>query len=734
MQEAHDNTGGGGGADRERGKRRRHTGKKRRAAAADDDDAVVVLDAAPSDLVTNYLRRLAEDPANADLCNARYVDPILKSSRPGLLRELSGKVLGEEPLEQSLFAFVVVRECERLIELYRATGAGDGATSERDVERVERRADDFVLRARDETDVRHRTRLWVARCKLTALRVAMRHAAAAAGGDGGAEVASSASSSSTANAVGASDPMRMAARDITDEMLARWMSDNKIGNESVVRRVPDNGGGGGAERWEHAIDKCGLASLWALIKSFRSRWCFLQLSPFLYALLERLRVRVAFFLGYREPFDESYERNNQLNSVKIIGLSRSAWRAADPLWVHGSRYDARRSASEPVAHRRNEALLNYAKMMRTVGVGAGAQRFSCVNDDFIEETERTLNAMLIELRKCAGFEWHERPDESECDCFACAELVSRDAAKRAELDAAKRALDTMVTREITGNFRDYVQMEFRTHVWAAYVQPGEAEVFRAYRPLDNETPQSIISRGRPDDGKVISRRFCERAVSLVWAEFATRDERDAERDALLVDYTQRSEPSCAMLTRQTLGFYLDAQSNGAQFARYLIDCHANNAPHTYQAERLLRQRRTLAEFHTPLHTTGTLAWRYKHQRRVGQHAPDAEMHYEHPLILRTLASFCVLYSGRMHLCANFSEAFLVWLATMCEDPQIGGELHTDYSLLPLYASLFPRRAEHVAALRRDVEQRKRTWDPMARLFPKEVTTERKQFERGVLQY
>jgi hypothetical protein len=320
-----------------------------------------------------------------------------------------------------------------------------------------------------------------------------------------------------------------------------------------------------------------------------------------------------------------------------------------------------------------------------------------------------------------------------------------------ELGAAIEALERLVSAEISGNFRDYVQIEFRAHIWDAYVQPGERELFTTYRPLDNDTAQSIISRGRPADGKNISRRCCERNIVQVWSEFAppgslapasgasaaaaTAATEERDENQILLDYTRRTEPACSLITRLTLGFYLDAKSNGSQFAVYTIDCQASNEPFLFNDERFGRHRVAYAEFHTPLVTTGTLCWRYKHMRRTGMRAPEAEMYYEHPLILRTMANFCVLYAGRMHLCASYAEAFLVWLATMCEDPRIGGETSRDYSLMDLYERLFPTRRAHIDALRRDVEARKRQWDPLSGVFPSAVLAEQPPATAaGKLQY
>lgn len=678
------------------------TSSKRKAAKRSRE----IFQFVPGGLVKKHTQKI---DALQDLSKAFYVDPIVKHSRPGLLKEMSANNIAEEDLSQSLFSFQVVRECELLTEKYKTTGRGDDVTTERDIDRLERRADDFVLRSRDTMNIEHKMCLWTARCKLSTLRMTMRQYDI----DNG--------SATTSSNV---DSMRSASKFIDEEMLARWMHTNQIGNTSIVRMNSRT------EKWEHAINSCGLSALWMTIRSLRDRWPHLTLTPYLYVIIDRLRERVAFFLNYRELVNLHVERERQFKRVKILGLSRSNWHAVDPEWVHGSKY---RGADQPII---DQSLLNSPELTRTMKFEG--RDYICVNEDFIEETERVLNSMMVEIRKCAGFEWHEDPDASECDCFACAELVSRPD-MRAEMDTAMVNLQKLVQEEIAGRFREYMQIEFRKHVWDSFVQAGERELFAQLRPLDSQSAQSIISRGRPADGKSISRRLCERGVEEVWSDFTSERhdtaEEVAEAGRVLIDYTSRSDPAYSLLSRLALGFYIDSLSKGARFVLYTIDCQSSNDPFTFSDERFNKHRNILSEFHTKMETTGTLNWRYNHQRRVGMRAPDKEIYYQHPLIMRTMSSFCVLYNERMHLCKNFSEAFLVWLAVMCEDSQIGGEMYTDYSLFDLYERMFPKRIAHTASLRKAIEARKAKWDPTSRLFPADLLTEKKpSSKRDALQF
>jgi len=693
--------------------------KKERSSKSSEKRRKNTYTVMPSSIINRHNRKFSQKSKYKDVDNQEHIEPMVKPSKPGLLKEMSSKNVEDEPLSQSMFAFVVVRECELLIEKYRKTGKGDGITTARDVERVERRADDFLFVHRPTADVAHRKCLWVARCKLVTLRETMLRAE---------KNETSTSSSSTTHSTEV-DQMRSATRLISEEMLAKWMAENSIGDDSVVRINPRT------NNYEHAIGRCGLSALWMTIRSLRDRWDRLPLSPYLYVIIERLRSRVAFYMGYREMVNEKTEREREFKSVKILGLSRSSWRAADPDWVEGSRYDSHTRHEDEMRVDENASLLNSSEFTKTtVSTEKDARNFCCVNDDFIEETERTINSMLIELRKCAGFEWHENFDETECDCHACAQLTSNSESVALRTTAIEK-LENIVGDHMKGNFKDYVQMEFRKFVWEGYIQPGEQEMFATYRPLDSQKPQSVISRGRPSDGKNISRRLCEREAVQVWSDFTKKAKEGEEKEvSVLIDYSQKTDPSYSLLQRLTLGFYLDSMSNGGRFVMYTIDCHLSNKPFKYCDERFGKHRNSFEEFHTPVVTTGTLCWRYKYQRRVGLRAPPAETYYEHPMILRTMASFCVLYSGRMHICENFAEAFIVWLATMCEDPKIGGETYTDFSLFSLYEFLFPSRKAHVATLRHSVEKRKQKWDPLSRLFPQSTLKEKPAVEENTVQY
>jgi len=144
----------------------------------------------------------------------------------------------------------------------------------------------------------------------------------------------------------------------------------------------------------------------------------------------------------------------------------------------------------------------------------------------------------------------------------------------------------------------------------------------------------------------------------------------------------------------------------------------------------------LSEFYTNFITTGTLKWRYNIQRRIGLRGSKEEQFYPHPLILKTMASFCVLYRERMHLCEDFAEAFIIWVSVMCEDERIGSETSTEYSLFKLYETLFPDRAVHIKNLKTAVDAKKDKWEPYSKVFPKDVLTEKLQtFEtNSTLQY
>ena len=211
---------------------------------------------------------------------------LVPESRPGLLRDLSVQTLRNEPVRISAFNFMVTRECEQ----FARNGTLDEKTRPRDLERLARSIDDFMLQHRDSLDRAHRLSLWISICKLCNLRFNVIERQRQQGNE------SSSTGSSVQKRV--RDPLRLLALDITNEQLARWMYENETHDETVVQFDAASG------QYQHTLQSCGVTALWNTILALKDRWPYLPLSAYVHALVAQLRQRVAFFMSYRERLDK----------------------------------------------------------------------------------------------------------------------------------------------------------------------------------------------------------------------------------------------------------------------------------------------------------------------------------------------------------------------------------------------------------------------------------------------
>ena len=209
-----------------------------------------------------------------------------------------------------------------------------------------------------------------------------------------------------------------------------------------------------------------------------------------------------------------------------------------------------------------------------------------------------------------------------------------------------------------------------------YLQPSEMAEFAAMHEREVQTALNCISRQRQAD----FRRLSE-SLLLVPLETAWEERRAAYND-----------PAYACLAEVAVNFHLQRHYAGAEFHHYFVRSDELR-PFSYINERFARRRNLFVELHTPRITTGTLKYRARLLQQAGLSAPAAEANYEHPLVLKTLNGFDVVYNGHTHRAESFAHAFLHWLATMCTDTFIRGTLpQSGASLSPLYARPVSRSA------------------------------------------
>lgn len=610
---------------------------------------------------------------------------VVPPSEPGLLAEISKRKLTTENIRLSSFALVVVRETE----IFARQGALDSKTSKRDLERLGRLIDDFLMEHRRDIDRDHRLDLWAARLRLVNL---LENVLPATAND------SPHSDSSGAAAAGRiNDELYVRAAQLSNSRLAEWMHTHETCDTTILHYNE------ATDSHSHSMQTCGVSALWATMRALMDKWCSLPLSEYMIAQLEQMRTRVAFFSCYRERVGQAGDKGeSDTRRKKILGLSVDRWRvrdslpaAAQALENETAAFVNKYAASGKSSEADDGTKLNSVEFTRVIEVGG--VRFASINKDFLEETERVISSMLIELRRCAGFDWHADPIATECDCLACEQLADDERTVEAEF-----AFDDFIANELVGPYRDFSQKEFRALIWDMFEQPGEREVFTTYNPYDRDSAQNFISRNRRSDSKTIVRRFMERDTTIVWAEL--------RKDSQL-------EPSYALLAAIASNYHVQANCGGSLLRPYQIDC-AGCDPWSFSRERFGKRRVPMRDLHTEMVTTGTMRLRRELLPRDGLRCKSRERFYEHPLIVKTIGSFCVLYDGRMHLCpGGFGQAFVVWLSVMCEDREICGEMSSGSSLFTLYKILFASRTEHITKLERRIEAKRRGWDPTTELLP-----------------
>ena len=610
------------------------------------------------------------------------IDYAVPDSKPGLLRELSRKGLCAEPLSIVSYALIVTREAESAAR----EGKLPDGTDMGDLQRLSRQIDDFVLEHRDATDTQKRMALWTAQCKLIDLMYNVLLLLSPPGHD------NSAATSSTATHV--REPLRVKAGTLTNSELAQWMHDNDTCDPSVLHYTD-------ADRaWHHTLLDCGVEALWSSIRSLMQRWPQLQFDEHVFAQFDVLRQRTAFFLSYRELIDDWQRVKNKQRRREVLGLSLDRWkvRAAVPISddaANDQDIDFRGFSNDGIG-RETPAKLNSVEFTRVV-TDVDGNSFACINEDFIEETERVLNSMLLQLRRYCGFEWHVQLSDTEQDCLACEWLVENPYTASAE-----RRLQQLVEEQLTGPFRDFAAKDFRENLFELFEQPGERELFGTYNPYDKNTAQNFISRMRRADSRTYNRRYMDPQLVDVWHDLCTGDE--------------TTNPVYGLIGSIATSYYMQVNLNGAQLGPYCVDTAAGE-PFTLKRERFRETRNCKQDLYTDLVTTGTLRMRHKMMPRLGLNVPNRDRFYEHPLIVKVMGSFCVLQNERMHLCTGgFGQAFCAWLAIMCNDNELCGELHTGASLFDLYALLFAENADKIRKQQQRVQSMCKRWNPLTRMM------------------
>jgi hypothetical protein len=456
---------------------------------------------------------------------------------------------------------------------------------------------------------------------------------------------------------------------IDDASLVAWLADTRASHPAMI------------EGGQFRVRTCTLECLWRSLLAFMHAWPRLQMCATAVRYFNELRERVAFFLSYREETSEyvavddedadlTLEQLREKKNDKILGL------AADMFVVLGF------NEEKPT-----DALIDSVEMS-TITRDANNVAYSHVNKDFVDETERILHAIQVQLRRQLGFEL--APCTDSCIiCSACTVTASDEA-----------ALTEFVGSYLCKEYQSILQDELRKSVFDLYIEPGELEHFIEYHPSETHDCVACIAKMRAADYKVLCRRYLETELNHVWVA-----------DGLS---KQPLEPAHALISAIVCNFALRQMCKGAQFD----PCFMSLADFSEFDYRCKRQKRFLEyEAYTDdeARTFGSLRYRFSLMHMQGVGKDRAEMLYQHPLVVRTIASYAVLYNRRLHRCGSFSRAFLLWLVVMCLDEKIGGLMTNGARLFPLAKKLLPRLSDELDKAEARTTASLQKWAPLARM-------------------
>jgi hypothetical protein len=176
------------------------------------------------------------------------------------------------------------------------------------------------------------------------------------------------------------------------------------------------------------------------------------------------------------------------------------------------------------------------------------------------------------------------------------------------------------------------------------------------------------------------------------------------------------DPAYACIAALALNYHLQQHFKGAQFSHYYVHFDTLE-PVTQFDERLGKHRNILGELHTVRVTTGTMIYRNRLMQERGVNAAPLERDYQHPLVLRCMNSFEVVYRKHTHRVRSFAHAFIHWVELMCVDRAIRGQSPQGGALLyPLFKLLFPERAPEIRRLEKEAHAKLERYNPIKRLI------------------
>lgn len=555
--------------------------------------------------------------------------------------------------------------------------------------------------------------------------------------------------------------------------LARWMRDNKACDEAVlspvtVVRQDESGLTRKMHVLVHSLQECSVEHIWRSILSLMRAWPCLPLSAELVRYVDELRMRVAFFLSYRERHGTGAAdvavASQSVQSAAALLDQRTAnyWRkprrkdtasastALDADDVESSDLSSSFSSSDLSDSSDSDAANNrHLKRAKRQLLGLNADLFGLrdirggnnaelrpdvrpqdvgtlvdsvdfmqfsgsykhVNMDFLDECERVLHEMQRLLRQCAGFAHEDDLYPSQrLACVCCKESLHKDGIVTAE---HIERLSNIIEDQLTNSMTSFIDERFKLVVFDDYLQPSELETFIEMYAREVHSSLNCIAKMRAADYRVLGKRYTSRSCDETWSN----DLRQAP-----------SEPAHAMLALLALDYYTRQHCDGAKIDNYVFDCSQLEAhPFLRQRERIEdfgsveRASSGLRAYADELYEVGINAgtFRYRNQmlRAHGGEADELFATYEHPIILRMLNSYVILYNSHVHHCGQFLHAFCTWLLLMCLDKHIRGYTASGAPLHGFAATIFPERVDELLRIRTDAERKRAEWSAVSQITP-----------------
>lgn len=503
-----------------------------------------------------------------------------------------------------------------------------------------------------------------------------------------------------------------AAYKLDEAQLVEWIYKHKAFHASLVSLNPP----------KLLIRSCTIGALWKSMLAFIAAWPHLPMCAETVRCFDELRLRVAFFLAYREVIDEDEEdfsdSDDDSEETKNLTFEEKQKKRADER-ILGLRVNAFTLAalgggggSTKQATKENTSLLDDPDFWKTTRDSKGIL-YKHVKMQFIDQCERVLHALQVLLRSFAGFS-HVAEDRD--DCYLCTKYQHSPTNLARVHSVITQALD--MNNKDAGSARIVVEEKFRAELYPLYVQPSELETFIEYHPQEVGDALNAISKKRNATFLVLGQRFAQVDASKLWTT-----------DGLGIDY---QEPAHALLLALTVDHLLNS-ANGLRFADYLLDMQTVlPLPYRPYLQTKGHLRPLIGVLNELLVSTGTFRYRFKLQFAHGAEAPIHHIEYPHPVIVKMANSYSVSHKGHLHPYETIDECICAWSLAMCMDPHIRGYTGegTGRSLHQFAGVLNPDQVGKLQDGMREAEKMIEAWNPATQLVDADEPNRHPMSERA----